>query len=59
MDGVYFQSDRDFLIWKCLIFPEKYILDGNNDSWADEGQNVLETVRMNVSTKRRKIDEES
>ncbi len=41
MDGVYVQSDRDFLIWKCLICPEKYPLDGNNDSWEDEGQNVL------------------
>jgi len=32
MDGMYVQSDRDFLIWKSLICPEKYILDGNNDS---------------------------
>lgn len=32
MDGVYFQSDRDFLFWEYLICPEKYILDGNNDS---------------------------
>ena len=30
-----------FLIWKCLICPEKYILDENNDSLDDEGQNVL------------------
>ena len=37
MDEVYFQSDRDFLFWEYLICPEKYILDGNNDSWADGG----------------------
>ena len=41
MDGMYFQSDRDFLFWEYLICPEKYILDGNNDSWADEGKNSL------------------
>ncbi len=41
MDGVCVQSDRDFLICKCLICPEKYILDENNDSLDDEGQNVL------------------
>lgn len=38
MDGVCVQSDRDFLIWKCLICSEKYILDGNNDSWAEVEQ---------------------
>ena len=41
MDGVYIQSDRDFLFWECLICPEKYVLDGNNDSCEDEGQNDL------------------
>ena len=35
MDGVYVQSDRDFLFWEYLICPEKYILDENNDSWAE------------------------
>ena len=38
MDGVYFQSDRDFLFWECLTYPEKYILDGHNDSWAEVEQ---------------------
>ena len=42
MDGVYVQSDRGFLFWECLIFPEKYILDGNNGSWADGSRNGLE-----------------
>ena len=37
MDEVCVQSDRDFLIRKCMICSEKYILDGNNDSWSDGG----------------------
>ena len=59
MDGVYVQSDRVFLFWKCLIFPEKYILDGNNGSWADGSRNVLENCEIGRINLKEKIDEQS